>query len=302
MTTRARSLSSLPPPPAGQTGWPWNEECRPPADSEGLPRITVVTPSYRQGRFIERTLRSVLLQGYDNLEYFVIDGNSDDETAAILSRYAPYLDYWVSERDRGQSHALNKGLERSTGEIVCWINSDDCFLPGTLLLVGRTLALGSGNFALVGDCLETHENGSPPVHLVGHYENRRRLLEFWKGYQMHQPAIFWRRDVLERVGFLDESLHFTMDFDYWVRVSRHFDFVKVDQVLASTHYHPAAKTGDNYEAFYAELKTRAHRYWGPIWSPEFWQLWTSMKKHYVVQPTLDRLNARLQRLRNRPKI
>jgi glycosyltransferase involved in cell wall biosynthesis len=293
-----RSLRSLPAPPPGKSGWPWDQQCTPPADSNLLPKITVVTPSYQQGRFIERTLRSVLLQGYANLEYFVIDGGSSDETAAILPRYAPHLDYWISETDRGQSHALNKGLQRSTGEILCWINSDDCFMPGALATVGRTLAAGRRVFALVGDILETNEDGSPALRLTGNYESLGRLLEFWKGYQMHQPAIFWRREVFERVGLLDESLHFTMDFDYWVRIASHFDFVKIDQILASSHYHPAAKTGDNYRAYYAELRKRAPGYWGPIWSSEFWRLWVSMNTHYVVRPTLDRLRTRLRRMRD----
>jgi glycosyltransferase involved in cell wall biosynthesis len=141
----------------------------PPADGAAAANQRCHT-SYNQGQFIERTLRSVLLQGYPNLEYLIIDGASRDETCQVLGRYAQHLDYWVSEPDRGQSHAINKGFARTTGEIVCWLNSDDCFLPGALQTVGRTLASSTGNLALVGNCLRSFDNGNPTIRVVGHYE------------------------------------------------------------------------------------------------------------------------------------
>src|SRR5262245_11264512 len=130
---RCPQLSELPPPPANKKGWPWTEECaqlpdRMPDGSE-WPRISIVTPSYNQGAFLEETLRSVLLQGYPNLEYVVIDGGSRDCSVDVIKKYERWIRYWVSEPDRGQSHAINKGFEKTNGDILAYINSDDAYLP-----------------------------------------------------------------------------------------------------------------------------------------------------------------------------
>jgi len=120
-------LDDLPPPPPGATGWPWTEDTAGHSASDNIvedwPRISIVTPSFNQGHFIEETIRSVLLQGYPDIEYFVIDGGSTDETVSIIEKYAPWLAHWESQPDRGQSHAINKGLNRSSGEIVAYIKS-----------------------------------------------------------------------------------------------------------------------------------------------------------------------------------
>jgi glycosyltransferase involved in cell wall biosynthesis len=251
-----------------------------------LPKISVITPSYNQSAYLEQTIRSVLLQGYPNLEYIVIDGASTDGSIAIIKKYEPWLSYWISEADRGQSHAINKGFSRATGQILCWLNSDDYYLPGTLHTVGEILSDNTGNYALAGHCSKIHSDGRPPVTLEGSYENRRRLLQFWKGYQMHQPAIFWRREVFEKVGLLKEDLHQIMDFDYWARISEHFDFVNVDRILACCHYHETAKTGDEYARYHGDLKKYARHYWGSRLSHEFWYLQASMMNHFILQPKI----------------
>lgn len=277
------SLNELPTAPADLIGWPWTEATpNGSADHSSLPKISVITPSFNQAGFLEQTIRSVLLQNYPNLEYIIMDGGSTDGSADIIRRYERWLTFWVSEPDKGQSQAINRGLAKATGDVLCWLNSDDCFLPHTLATVGKTLADGSSNFALAGHCLRINGDGSPPVFLRGRYSNRRRLLEFWKGYEMHQPAIFWRREVLETVGLLDESLHLTMDFDYWTRIAERYDFVNVDQVLACCNYHEAAKTGDEYAAYYRDLETRARSYWPSIWSPERWRLELSMFRNLTL--------------------
>ncbi len=123
------TIQELPPPPEGKTGWPWTEDSQPlpemQPDGTPWPKISIVTPSYNQGRFIEETIRAVLLQGYPDIEYTIIDGGSQDETVTILTKYEPWLAYWVSEKDKGQADALNKGFGRATGQIFYWINSDD---------------------------------------------------------------------------------------------------------------------------------------------------------------------------------
>lgn len=291
---------AFPPPPEGVMDWPWDAApVRGDADPEALarlPRISVVIPSYNQAAFIEKTLRSVLLQRYPKLECIVIDGGSTDGSVDVIRRYAPWLSHWVSEPDRGQSHAINKGFARATGEVLCWLNSDDYYPPHTLGIVGERLANGTGVFALVGHCLKVHTDGRPPALLEGRYEGRRRLLEFWKGYRMHQPAIFWRREVFERVGNLDESLHLIMDFDYWARIARLYSFANVDEVLACAHYHDAAKTGDEYAGYHRDLRDLATRYWGSKWAPEFWSLWLARWNHFSLRPFRRGLRGRLARL------
>jgi len=134
-------LSSLPPPPDGYTGWPWTEETPPlppiMLDGKPWPKISIVTPSYNQGQFIEETIRSILLQNYPNLEYIIIDGASTDNSVDIIKKYERWITYWVTEKDRGQAQAINKGIYRASGDIFNWINSDDLLLPKVLRLVAE---------------------------------------------------------------------------------------------------------------------------------------------------------------------
>ena len=286
----------LPVAPQGLDGWPWVDEGDiQEADQINLPKISVITPSYNQANFLEQTIRSVLLQHYPQLEYIIIDGGSTDTSVSIIRKYAPWLSYWVSEPDCGQSHAINKGFKKATGQILCWLNSDDYYMPGTLLKVGKILAGSRGKYALAGHCLKIYSDGRPPAILEGSYQNRRRLFEFWKGYQMHQPAIFWRREVFEKVGLLNEELDQIMDFDYWVRISEHFDFVNVDQILACCHYHLDAKTGDNYSQYHADLKKHARSYWGSKLSAEFWYLQASMINHFMIRPKIKMIRQLLKK-------
>ena len=257
-------------------------------DSKPWPRISVVTPSYNQGKFLEQTIRSVLLQGYPNLEYIIIDGGSSDSSVEIIKKYEKYLAYWVSEPDRGQSDAINKGFRRSTGQIMCWLNSDDYYLPQTFQIVAENLAEGTGVFALVGHCVQTYADGRPPLTGLGRFENLQRLLQFWKGYQMHQPSIFWRREVFEKTGFLDENLHYIMDFDYWVRIARHYKFKNLDRELSCTTYHEEAKTGDGFVKYYQELRKQAPKYWPSPFGLDYWYLKCSMIKHLYCLPVMRR--------------
>lgn len=294
MTTK---LETLPAPPAEREGWPWTEapEPLPPTMPSGRawPRFSVVTPSYNQGKFVEQTIRSVLCQGYPNLEYIIIDGGSTDESVEVIRKYGSHLAHWESKRDRGQSHAINKGFERATGEVMCWLNSDDFFPPGTLRAVAEALFEGEGASAVVGHCVQVYADGRAPHRGRGRFESLERLLEFWKGYQMHQPSIFWRREVFERVGYLDESLHLTMDFDYWVRMARHFSFKNIDRDLSYATYHEEAKTGDGFAGYQAELRRRAPLYWPSPLSPAHWRLRASMFRHLTYKPLAARLSNSL---------
>ena len=211
-------------------------------DGSPWPRVSVVTPSYNQGRFIEETIRSVLLQGYPNLEYFIIDGGSSDESVEIIRKYEPWLDYWVSEKDRGQSHAINKGWERATGEYVAWLNSDDTYLHYTL---SKLAEVGNGAIdaaVLHGRSETINQNSELIGNIIGKPYDICRVLTATIGTTIAQPSAFIRRTALQQVGLLDEGLHRIMDIDMWLRLYIQSGTAYVPEVLSRFRQHPEQKT------------------------------------------------------------
>jgi len=204
------------------------------------PRITVVTPSFNQGCYLEQTICSVLDQAYPNLEYMVIDGLSKDNSQDIIRRYSSRLTYWVSEKDNGQTEAINKGFTRATGDILAYLNSDDFYLPGTLAQVAAFFDSHPDVDVMYGGCRYVNDKG---VQLFEHHPpdfNYERLL---LGNTIPQPATFWRRRVLERVGPLDSSLHYVMDYEFWLRCAlKGCRFGSVPDILAVMRRHAGAKT------------------------------------------------------------
>ena len=197
-TTPCPSLNELPPPPPGKAGWPWTEESQQLPDTmpdgSPWPRVSTVTPSYNQGQFIEETIRSVLLQGYPSLEYIIIDGGSDDGTVAIIRKYERWLAYWVTEPDRGQSHAINKGFGRSSGAILNWINSDDYLLKGALQPVALAYAGNSAAGGWFGACQRINDaTGFVEVRRPGALDLEG--LARWHVNWIGQPACFFSRDA-----------------------------------------------------------------------------------------------------------
>lgn len=231
----------------GRTGWPWTEESPQLPDTmpdgRPWPRVSIVTPSYNQGQFIEETIRSVLLQGYPDLEYIIIDGGSTDGSVDIIRKYEPWLAYWVSEPDRGQVHAINKGFQRATGEILAWLNSDDVYCPGSLEAVAQTLTQHPQAAILCGACVLVDGDG----HTIGTKGPREFTPEHFLqgGGVPGQPAVFFRRSVLERVGGLNENLHYVLDWEFWLRISLQYppkSMVQVDRLLAQARIWAQAKT------------------------------------------------------------
>lgn len=219
---RCPRLHELPAPPPGRSGWPWTEESVPlPAvtpDGSPWPRISVVTPSFNQARFIEETIRSVLLQGYPELEYLVLDGASTDNTVEIIKRYAPWLSYWTSEPDGGQSAAINCGLARSTGPFATWINSDDLLCKNAL--VDHASRVGfAAHTVYVGICLIIDAAGnlvSSHRGRINSLEDLLRIKTVWRaGDSIDQPAILFPRRLALAVGGLDTDNHNTMDYELW---------------------------------------------------------------------------------------
>lgn len=220
------TLAELPAPSPGKTGWPWTVEsarvlgCM--ADGRTWPRITIVTPTFNQGHYIEETIRSVLLQGYPDLEYIVIDGGSTDDTLAILRKYEKHLAFWVSKKDRGQSHAINKGMERATGDIRAYINSDDLYLPGALDAVAESARARPDADLIHGRCRIVDEHGETRGERAGRIDRYDEILDLWSVWWQRrnfvQPEVFWTRRIAEKAGQFSEDLYWVMDYDYWLRI------------------------------------------------------------------------------------
>lgn len=210
-------------------------------ENSRLPRITVVTPSYNQGKFLEETILSVINQDYPNLEYFIVDGGSTDNSVDIIKKYEDKIDWWVSEPDKGQSDAINKGFSRSTGGILAYLNSDDTYVDNALINVGEFFKSNSGVDVFYGNAAVIDDKG--------------RKIGVWKTikYDFHihlygcpiilQPSAFWRRRSFFDTGGLDDNLHFAMDGDLWLRMSKSgAKFYYSDIILSNFRVHNQSKS------------------------------------------------------------
>ncbi len=256
-----------------KTTWPW-QPGQPVANvGEELPHISIITPSFNQGKFIEETIRSVLLQDYPNLQYIIIDGGSSDETVAIIKKYEPWISYWVSEPDRGQSHAINKGLALASGDWVAWLNSDDVYLPGALSTIGRA-AVETDCAWLVGKTVMTDERlqqigiFNPEMYTALGRDPRYQpqgWLDFVctkrAGISLPQPSSFWRREAVLSAGGVDETIHYVMDHELYGRLA-HLGLrpILLDSPLACFRSHPAQKTADFPVSFWREELSIVNRW------------------------------------------
>jgi glycosyltransferase involved in cell wall biosynthesis len=255
---RSPSLRDLPPPPPGKTGWPWTEETPTAAEllpGKGLPRIsprvTIVTPSFNQGCFLEETIRSVLLQGYPDLEYIVIDGGSTDQSVQIIQKYQEWLAYWVSEKDEGQAHAINKGFSHSTGEICAYLNSDDVFCPSALNTVVSFFDKRPQATLAYGDCQIIDElSAVNDLWLSPEFDLTELLFRCY----IAQPASFWRNSRMSAVGDFNAEMHFAFDYEMWLRLAAAGEaFSYVPLQLAQHRKTEGTKTVSKPEAFTAEI-------------------------------------------------
>jgi len=228
------NLAELPAPPPGRIGWPWTESSPViPLSGGPWPRISIITPSYNQGKYLEETIRSVLLQGYPNIEYFIIDGGSTDESVNIIRKYEPWLTGWVSEIDAGQSDAINKGFALCTGTFLNWLCSDDFLTAGALGIVAKEFRMDDNCDVLAGACFcqyddKTAISSARSAKVVG-WEKTPYHAAIW------QPSCFFRRSLIKRSDLVIHDLHYCMDRELWCYLfKKKANWKWIDNVLS--HY------------------------------------------------------------------
>lgn len=237
-----------------------------------LPAISLVTPSFNQGRYLERTIRSVLLQGYENLEYGVMDGGSRDSSREILQRYGDRLSFWVSAPDQGQSDAIARGLARTSGQIMGWLNSDDLLAPGAL----HAVAAFFRDHPEV-DVVYSHRVAIDELDRVLYYwvlpPHSNYLMSRWD--LIPQETCFWRRSAYERAGGVDPAYRFAMDYDLFARMMRTSRFARLDRFLGAFRIHPASKTSSQIETVGQVEVKRVQEKYGIEFSrsDRFWSRW-----------------------------
>ena len=200
--------------------------------------VSIVTPSFNQSAYLEQTIRSVLDQDYHDIEYFVVDGGSTDDSLAIIKKYSGDLAWWVSEPDRGQAEAINKGFARARGEVVAWINSDDYYLPGAIRAAVQTFKTHPDAVLVYADMLAVDGQGRQ----INTLRYRQLSLDDLLCFQIiGQPAVFLHRAALEKAGGLDPAFHFLLDHQLWIRIAQQGEIVHTDGIWAAARYHAQAK-------------------------------------------------------------
>lgn len=265
-----RPIPAIPLPNSRKIGWPWTEETNV-LIYEGRtdwPKISIITPSFNQGQFIEETIRSVLLQNYPNLEYLIIDGGSTDNTIEIIKHYEQQITYWISEKDQGQSDALNKGFKKCTGDIIYWLNSDDCLKPASLYHVALNFIRGC---KIIHGKVDFTDIDGHLIRILNHKTfSHKSLLKPWVStYVPSQPGIFFASSLIHTKNLVRENLHFCMDYELWLRISMKAKVSHIEDRLATYRLHETSKTGEsnNFATFQPELKLVRDEYFSKLnWS------------------------------------
>lgn len=226
------------------------------------PMISVVIPSFNQGRFIGQAISSVLYQDYPNVELIIIDGGSSDNTSDIIEKYADSLSHYISEPDNGQAHAINKGFRVAKGDILAWLNSDDMYLPCTLSKVAKILSNVTTPALVYGGCMRFTE-GTPYTHGVFPPDFDAERLTYYD--YIDQPSTFWTRSLWETVGELNESYHYVLDWDWFIRASKIGKFIPLKEFLSIYRYHEEHKTGSGGAKRRKEILEVVEKYASPEW-------------------------------------
>jgi len=241
------------------------------------PKISIVTPSYNQGEYLEETILSVLSQRYENLEYIIIDGGSKDQSTDIIRKYEDRIAYWVSEKDSGQVEAINKGLSRVTGDIVAFLNSDDVYLPGAFNLVEREFSRSEDVHWLSAPSLRF---SSERVIFEGKNVPPDDPTEWLLCCYLAQPSTFWRKGVMDRIGLLDPEFDFSLDYEYWLRMMfiGGYRLKWLDRPLSGFRYHEDSKSVQQVEKFAPE-DAKLHQKYAPYLSSyDQWRFWKKARR------------------------
>jgi glycosyltransferase involved in cell wall biosynthesis len=231
------------------------------------PLVTIVTPSYNQGHFIRATIESVLSQDYPDVEYIIMDGGSSDETASVVRDYASRVNF-ISEKDRGQSHAINKGFQMARGSIVAWLNSDDLYLPGCIRLAVDSFERNAAAGAVYGEGYLIDRSGTVSCRFP-----HTTAFNLWKLVHLSdyilQQSVYFRKDVLQELGYLDEGLHYTMDWDILIRIGKKYHIEFVPEYMGCLREYPEAKSFAGGATRVREIQQLLHRHTGRKISPGY---------------------------------
>ncbi len=255
-------------------------------------RVSIITPSFNQGKYIEETIKSVVDQTYKNIEHIIIDNESDDGTIEILKKYRHLK--WLSEKDKGQTNAINKGIKMSSGEIIAWLNSDDLYYEDAVEIVVEFFQANQGIDMIYGNCMLIDEKGTE-IELVklGPFDFHKLL------YSMNyipQPSVFFKKETYNEVGPLNEDFSYAMDYEYWIRVGLKKEIAYIDQILSKFRLHNDSKTVSakkmmDREACKVSIRYGGYKYWRFYYNyflhkfsttlPQVYQLFRRVKRKLV---------------------
>jgi len=263
---------------------------------EKYPKISIITPSYNQAPFIERTIQSVLSQNYPDLEYIVVDGGSTDGTVDILKRYEGRL-RWTSEKDKGQTDAINKGIAAATGEIIAYLNSDDVYEPGALRKVADYFMAHPDAQWVTGRCRIIDEHDRETRRWITEYKNfllrRFSYSLLLVTNPVSQPATFWKRDVVKEIGLFDLNEHYVMDYDYWLRIGKKYPLAVLDDDLAAFRVYTTSKTSSAFlTSFRQEIEAAKRHSSSPVLLGLHWLSYLGISTAYLVLNTLARMKRK----------
>lgn len=250
------------------------------SELRATPKISIIMPSFNQGVFLDQAIRSITDQQYPAIELIVMDGGSTDESVEVIKSHAGSIAYWQSEKDNGQSDAINRGFEKATGDIICWLNSDDVYLPGALNAVAHTFASDptcnwiTGQHIKFGEGLVSwHRPLEPPQTKV----------EWLTACPVAQPSTFWRMSLYKKFGPLDDRFHFALDYEYWVRFAFGGETLRyIERPLSGFRLHGDSKTVQSQEKFRAEEETLRAMYIDKLSASERSQLKSRLSKRGAI--------------------